>query len=91
MNQKQSDLNQILSSPQASGLLKDKKALESLMHSGEAQRLVERLNQNSGGGLKDAAQSAMNGDTSRLMDLVQGIMKDPKNAKLIEDLQKKMK
>ncbi len=91
MNQKQTDLNQVLSSPQADRLLKDKKAMESLMNSGEAQKLMERLNQNAGGGLKDAAQSALNGDAAHLMNLVQGIMNDPKSAKLIEELQKKMK
>ena len=86
MDQKRPDLNDLLNSPQAAGLLKNKQALESLMKSGEAQRLMELLNQN---GLKDAAQSAMKGDASQLMDLVQGLMKDPQSAKLVEDLNKK--
>lgn len=83
-----SDLNQILSSPQAAGLLKDKKALEALMRSGEAQRLMELLNRNGGGGLKHAAQSAMKGDSAQLMGLVEGLMKDPEGAKLAESLSK---
>lgn len=50
----QPDLNNILSSPQAAGLLKNRQAIESLMKSGEAQRLMELLNQNAGGELKGA-------------------------------------
>ena len=51
---------------------------------------MELLNQNSGGGLKDAAQSAMNGNAAQLMGLVQGLMKDPQSAKLVEDLNQKI-
>lgn len=91
MNQKHPNLNEVLTSPEAANLLKNKQAIESLMKSGEAQRLMELLNQNAGSGLKDAAQSAMKGDTAQLMGLVQGLMKDPKSAKLVEDLNKKIK
>lgn len=91
MNQKQPNLSEVLTSPEAANLLKNKQAIEALMKSGEAQRLMELLNQNAGNGLKDAAQSAMKGDARQLMNLVQGLMKDPKNAKLVEDLNKKIK
>lgn len=91
MNSKKPDLNEVLTSPQAASLLKNKQAMESLMKSNEAQRLMELLNQNAGSGLKDAAQSAMKGDTTQLMGLVQGLMKDPKNAKLVEELNNKIK
>lgn len=90
MKQKQSDLDGLLQTPQAASLLKNKQAMENLMKSGEAQRLMELLNKNAGSGLKDAAQSAMNGDTSQLMGLVQGLMKDPQSAKLVEELNKKI-
>ncbi|MGM9606475.1 MAG: hypothetical protein ACI3XJ_03110 [Oscillospiraceae bacterium] len=90
MNPKQSGLDDLLHAPQAASLLKNKQAMENLMKSGEAQRLMELLNKNAGSGLKDAAQSAMNGDTSQLMNLVQGLMKDPQSAKLVEELNKKV-
>ena len=90
MNQNQPGLNDLLNSPQAAGLLKNKQAMESLLKSGEAQRLMELLNQNAGSGLKDAAQSAMKGDASQLMNLVQGLMKNPKSAQLVEELNKKI-
>lgn len=86
----QPDLNNILSSPQAAGLLKNRQAIESLLKSGEAQRLMELLNQNAGGELKGAAQSAMKGDSSQLMNLVEGLMKNPQSAKLVEELNKKV-
>ena len=91
MNKSKPDLKEVMGSPQAAELLKNKQGLEKLMKSGEAQRLVELLNRNAGGGLKDAAQSAMQGDATRLMGLVDGLMKDPKNAKLVEDLNKKVR
>lgn len=91
MNQNKSDFNEVLTSPQAANLLKNKQVMENLMKSEEAQRLMELLNQNAGSGLKDAAQSAMKGDTAQLMGLVQNLMKDPKNAKLVEDLNRKIK
>jgi len=89
MNQKQPDLNAVLNSPEAVNILKNKQALESLLKSGEVQRLMAQLNKNAGGDLKDAAQSAMKGDSSRLMNLVQGFMNNPQNTKLIEELNKK--
>lgn len=85
------DLRQVFASPQAQNLLKNKQALESLMKSGEAQRLMELLNQNAGDGLKNAAQSAMQGDASQLKKLVDDLMKNPESARLMEDLNKKVK
>lgn len=91
MNQSQPDLNEMLRSPQAAELLKNRQALESLLRSDEARRLLDSLNQNSGGGLKNAAQAAMKGDGTQLMGLVQGLMNDPKSARLVQDLNAKLK
>ena len=60
------------------------------MNSGEAQRLIAQLTQNSGSDLNHAAQSALKGDTAQLLGLVQDLMKNPQNAKLIEELNKKI-
>lgn len=86
----QPDLEAAMHSPQAQTLLRNKQALESVVKSGEAQRLMDALNQSSGGTLKRAAQSAMKGDSAQLVRLVEGIMKDPKNAKLMEELNRKV-
>ncbi len=90
MDNKQPNLNELLNSPKTADLLKNRQAMESLLNSNEARKLMELLNQNSGGGLKDAAQSAMKGNTAQLMGLVQGLMNDPQSAKLVDDLNKKI-
>ena len=90
MDKKQPNLNEVLNSPKTADLLKNRQAMEALLNSNEARRLMELLNQNSGGGLKDAAQSAMKGDTAQLMGLVQGLMNNPQSAKLVEELNKKV-
>ncbi len=90
MNPNQPDLNEMIHSPKTADLLKNRQTMEALLHSDEAHRLIELLNQNSGGGLQDAAQSAMKGNTAQLMRLVQGLMNDPKSAKLVEELNKKV-
>ena len=85
------NLNQVFASPQAQNLLNNKQALESIIKSGEAQRLMELLNKNAGNGLKNAAQSAMQGDASKLKKLVDDLMNNPESAQLIENLNKKVK
>ena len=90
MNPNQPDLNEMLHSPKTADLLKDRQAMDALLHSDEARRLMELLNQNAGGGLKDAAQSAMKGNAAQLVGLVQGLMSDPHSAKLVEELNKKV-
>ena len=88
MKKQQPDLSQVMSSSQAANLLKNKQAVQALLQSGEAKRLMELLNRSAGGGLKDAAQSAMKGDSTRLTQLVEGLMKDPEAAKMVEQLNK---
>lgn len=87
MSQKTPDLNGML---QAAHLLGNKQAVESIVNSQEARQLMELLNRNSGAGLKDAAQSAMRGDTAQLNRLVENLMRDPQSAKLMEELNKKV-
>ena len=91
MNPNQPNLNDMLNSPQASDLMKNRQAIEDLLRSDEARRLMDLLDQNSGGDLKGAAQSAMKGNTAQLMGLVQGLMNDPKSAKLVEELNQKIR
>ena len=83
------DSKDFLKSPQAEYLLKNKQAMENLLKSNEARRLMEILNRNAGEGLKDAAQTAMRGDPSQLMGMVQKLMTDQENVKLVQSLQKK--
>lgn len=71
-------------------LLQDKQTVATIMQSQEAKQLMDLLNQNSGQSLKDAAQSALKGDTARLTRLVDNLMQNPQSAKLMEELQKKL-
>ena len=90
MNPNQPNLNDVLHSPKTADLLKNRQAVESLLHSHEAKKLMDLLNRNAGSSLKDAAQSAMNGDAAQLMGLVQNLMNDPQSARLVEELNKKV-
>lgn len=90
MDHKQPNLNDILNSPQAAELLKNRQAMETLLHSNEARRLMELLNQNSGDNLKQAAQSAMKGNSAQLMGMLDGLMKNPQSAELVAELNKKV-
>lgn len=90
MEKKQPNLNEILNSPQAAQLLKNQQALDSLLHSDEAQKIIALLNQSSGNGLDQAARSAANGDPAQLMAMVNSLMKDPRSTKLLDDFSKKV-
>ena len=58
--------------------------LEQVIHSPDAQRLMELLNQNAGGKLKTAAASAALGDTKDLLAMVRQVKQNPEGAKLVE-------
>jgi len=60
--------------------------LEQVIHSPDAQRLMELLNQNAGGKLKTAAATAALGDTKDLLAMVRQVMQNPEGAKLVERL-----
>ena len=80
----------ILKSPQAEKLLKNKAAVENLVKSPDTKRLMDLLNKNAGGSLKSAAEAAMKGDTSQIMGLMDRLMKDPEGAKVVERINKSM-
>lgn len=75
--------------PQVAKLLRDPKGLQALLSSPETQKLMSLLNQNAGGGLQSAAQSAATGKPEALMGLLERVMGDPEGAKAVEGLKKK--
>lgn len=83
---KQQQPGNVLNSPQAAKLLKDKAAVESLVKSPDTQALMTMLNQ--GGGLKAAAEAAMKGDASQLQGLLNRLMQDPNGARVVERINK---
>ena len=80
----------ILKSPQAEKLLKNKSAMENLVKSPDTQQLMNILNKSAGGGLKAAAEAAMKGDTSQIMGLMNKLMSDPEGAKVVDRINKNM-
>ncbi len=81
----------IMSSPEAAALLKNKDSVMGLLNSPDAKKLMELLNQNGGAGLKGAADAAMRGDSSALMGLMQKVMDTKEGADAMERLQKTVK
>ena len=65
--------------------------LEQVIHSPDAQRLMELLNQNAGGKLKTAAASAALGDTKDLLAMVRQVMGSPEGAQLIQKMKDRLK
>ena len=59
--------------------------LQSLMRSPDGQALLRMLTQqDQGASLKQAVQSAVQGDTAKLVEMVRGIMNSPDGAALME-------
>ena len=54
-----SNLNDLMKSPEAAALLKNKEALARIMSSPDTKALMEMLNRQAGSGLKGAADAAM--------------------------------
>ena len=80
----------ILHSPQAAQLLKDKDKVMEMMRSPDAQRLMALLQKRGGDGLQSAAQAAMKGDSAQLMSLVQQVMATPEGARTVQNINKNL-
>ena len=74
------DMNHLLRS-----LGKDSNTLRSIMNSADGQALMRMLaGQDGGTALRQAAQSAMHGDTAQMSRMIQTMMNTPEGAKLAE-------
>lgn len=80
----------LLNTPQASALLKNKDAIRQIAQSPDTQKLLQMLNEQNGGGLKEAAQQAGKGDPKALVAMVNGLMRSKEGAELVERLNKAM-
>ena len=66
--------------------LGDKKMMEQIANSPDAQRLMELLNANAGGNLKSAADAAAKGDPAALAGLLSQVMHSEEGAQVVERL-----
>lgn len=80
------NLEQMLNSPEAANLLKNKEAILALSNSPDAQKLIQLLKQTSGETLQAAADAAMQGDPSKLSKLVNEVTKNPEGSKALSNL-----
>ena len=87
---KQDPMDALKRDPQAAGLLGDPKALAALLQSNEAKTLAQLLQSVGGDGLKEAATSAAAGDGAALGKLLEKVRSDPRGAKAMENMDKKM-
>lgn len=90
MAKPQSNLDELMKDPKASGLLKNKEALMGLISSPDTQKLIQMLNQNAGGSLKGAADAAAKGDTSQLMGLMNQIMGSKEGSEVVDRINKRI-
>lgn len=86
MKQLPKDLEQMLNSPEAANLLKNKEAIMALSNSPDAQKFIQLLKKTSGGTLQAAADAAMKGDPSQLSKLVNEVTQSPEGAKAVSNL-----
>lgn len=78
-----SNLSDLMKSPEAAAVLKNKEALARIMHSPDAKALMEILNRQAGSSLKSAADAAMKGDSTALTDMVEHLMKSREGAEIV--------
>jgi len=90
MKQVPNNFEQLLSSPEAANLLKNKDALQNLSNSPEAQKLIQILSQKSDGNLQSATNAAMRGDPSQLGKILSEATKNPEIAQAIQNLSKNL-
>lgn len=91
MSQQKHNLDEMLNAPQNAQLLKDKNAIMELANSSEAKKLMELLNQTGGDKLQAAAQAALEGDASVLMELMGRVMRNPEGVKAVEGINRSIK
>ena len=73
--------------PDVTSLLSNRKAMEQMAGSADAQALASMLTKNHNQGeLEKMAQRAMSGDTAAIQSLIQSITSNPEGAELLQRL-----
>lgn len=68
---------------------KDPSSMQRLLSSQDGQMLLQMMTQNNrGAALQQAAQSAMRGDVSQIMQMINQVMQSPGGADLVERINK---
>lgn len=80
----------LLHSPQAQALLRNKEQVMSLADSPDAKRLMELLSRAGGAGLENAAQAAVKGEPQALIRIMQSVLSTPEGAKTAESISREL-
>lgn len=80
-------MDEWMKDPNAANLLKNRAALDGLLHAPETRQLMQMLQQTAGDSLQSAAQSAAKGDVQALMGIVQKLSQSTSGAQLIQKIQ----
>ena len=78
-----SNLNDLMKSPEAAVLLKNKEALTRIMSSPDTKALMETLTRQGGGGHKGPPDAAMKGDAKALAGIVEHLMQSKEGAEVV--------
>lgn len=81
----------LLNSKQATQLMNDKGAIDSLQKAPQTQQLLSMLARNAGGDLEGAADAAAKGDAAKLMGAMTKLLNDPEGKRLVEEISKNIK
>ena len=78
-----SNLNDLMKSPEAAALLKNKEALTRIMSPQAPKPCREMPNRQAGGGPRGAADAAMKGDAKALAGIVEHLMQSKEGAEVV--------
>lgn len=77
----------VMNSPEAAALLKNKDALKALLQSPDTRKLMRMLSSQNGTQLRQAAEQAKRGDASNLSAMMRSLMESEEGASLVERIE----
>ena len=82
--------DQLRSSPEAKQLLENQEAIKKVLSSPDTKKLLQQLQKKDSGKLQAAAQSALQGDSAALSNLVRELSGNPEAARAMEHLNQRL-
>lgn len=83
--------DQLNATPKGRQLLENQAAIQQMLSSPEAQKVLKKLQKKDTSQLQSAAQAALKGDTAALNGLLNDLSSDPEAKKAIEHLNQTLK
>lgn len=86
MSEHKLNLDEMMNSPHAKQLLKDRHTLMQLANSPDTKKLMQLLNETGGSELQSAAKAALDGNPAELIKLMDQVMHQPEGMKAVEGI-----